>query len=89
MSEEDKAFRKYILGISCKGYTVFRREDQRLIQKYVLPQLAQPLDDGLIYLNEDGLVVTEKGRQFIRNICSAFDLHLQRDAVKPMFSKAI
>ncbi|TWI83598.1 oxygen-independent coproporphyrinogen-3 oxidase [Lacibacter cauensis] len=89
LSEEDKAFRKYILGISCRGYAVFRREDQRLIHKYVLPQLQQPLDDGLIYLNEDGLVVTEKGRQFIRNICSAFDLYLQRDTVKPMFSKAI
>lgn len=89
LSEEDKAFRKYILNISCRGYAVFRKEDQRLIQKYVLPQLQQPLEDGLIYLNENGLVVTEKGRQFIRNICSAFDLYLQRDNVQSMFSKAI
>jgi oxygen-independent coproporphyrinogen-3 oxidase len=68
---------------------VFRKEDKRLIEKYVLPQLQQPLDDGLINMNEDGLVVTETGRQFIRNICSAFDLYLQREMVTPMFSKAI
>jgi oxygen-independent coproporphyrinogen-3 oxidase len=89
LTDEDKAFRNYILSISCRDYAVFRREDRRLIEKYVLPQLQQPLDDGLINMNDDGLVVTETGRQFIRNICSAFDLYLQREIVTPMFSKAI
>jgi oxygen-independent coproporphyrinogen III oxidase len=89
LNEEDKAFRNYILNISCKGLTTFRKEDMQLIKKYVLPQLQQPLQDELILLDEDVLVVTEPGRQFIRNICSAFDLYLQRENVTPMFSKAI
>ena len=89
LNDEDKAFRNYILSISCRDYAVFRKEDRRLIEKYVLPQLQQPLDDGLINMNDDGLVVTETGRQFIRNICSAFDLYLQREIITPMFSKAI
>lgn len=89
LNEEDKNFRNYILDISCNGSTTFRKEDMQLIKNYVLPQLQQLLQDELIHLNEEGLVVTETGRQFIRNICSAFDLYLQRDSVIPMYSKAI
>lgn len=89
LNEEDKVFRNYILSINCRDYAVFRKEDKLLITKYVFPQLQELQDDGLIYFNDYGLVVTQLGRQFIRNICSAFDLYLQRQTVTKMFSKAI
>ncbi len=48
-----------------------------------LPQVLQSLKelqkDGLIHLFADKLIVTEKGKTFIRNICMAFDLRLKRN----------
>lgn len=92
LNDEDKAFRNYIHCISCRGYAVFKKEDKLQLEQYVLPQLKQLAEDGLIKMNHDGLVVTETGRQFIRIICSAFDLYLQRNkqkSEKQLYSKAI
>ena len=35
-------------------------------------------NDGLVILNEYNIQITEKGKPFIRNICMAFDLRLQK-----------
>jgi oxygen-independent coproporphyrinogen III oxidase len=46
----------------------------------------------LIEWDRNGLTVTVRGRQFIRNICSAFDLYMQRSKDQnrqQLFSKAI
>lgn len=46
--------------------------------------------DGLIRWTQSGLFLTEKGRPFLRNVCTAFDLRLQRKkAEKPTFSKSL
>ncbi len=92
LSEEDSAFRKYILDISCQGKTVFLKEHLPELKKYSFPELKKLASDGLLLWDEHGLVVTELGRHFIRNICKAFDLHLQRshnESEKPKYSKAI
>jgi oxygen-independent coproporphyrinogen-3 oxidase len=44
----------------------------------VLVALKTFEEDKLITLNTNGVVVHPKGRPFIRNICMAFDLRLQR-----------
>ena len=44
----------------------------------VIMRLSEFEKDGLLNFEHKGLVVTEKGRPFIRNICMAFDLLLQR-----------
>ena len=92
LSEEDTRFRHYILAISCKGKTSFRKEDIEILREYTFPQLQQLAADGLIEWDEEGLIVTTTGRQFIRNICSAFDLYMQRNkqqSGKQLYSKAI
>ena len=92
MNKEDINFRRYILAISCKGKTNFRKEDIEVLTEYTFPQLQQLAADGLVEWNEQGLTVTTTGRQFIRNICSAFDLHMQRNKQKngkQLYSKAI
>ena len=92
LTEEDVAFRKYILDISCRGKTTFQTGDNELLKAYTFPQLKKLLQDGLIQWNVTGLQVTALGKNFIRNICSAFDLHLLRNhqaIEKPLFSKAI
>jgi oxygen-independent coproporphyrinogen-3 oxidase len=43
-----------------------------------LSKLKEMENDGLLILTENGLTVTEKGRPYIRNICMAFDLRLNR-----------
>ena len=48
------------------------------------------VEDNLLILNNDELIVTEKGKPFVRNICMAFDLRLNRH--KPttkLFSQTI
>ena len=34
--------------------------------------------DGLLKFLDHGIIVTEKGKPFVRNICMAFDLRLKR-----------
>jgi len=92
LNDEDVAFRKYILDISCKGATKFREEDLPILEQYTFPELKNLEEDGLVFRNDKEVTVTETGRQFIRNICKAFDLHLLRNEQmqeKKLFSKAI
>jgi oxygen-independent coproporphyrinogen-3 oxidase len=92
LSEEDLAFRKYILDISCRATTTFQEEHLPLLREYTFPKLKALADDGLLIWSEEGMELTPQGHYFIRNICSAFDLHLLRNASseeKPLFSKAI
>ncbi|MEP6750579.1 MAG: oxygen-independent coproporphyrinogen III oxidase [Bacteroidota bacterium] len=92
LSEEDLAFRQYIKDISCKGHTVFKAEHLPILEKYCFPALAEYARDGLVQYNRNELQLTGEGHHFIRNICSAFDLYLQRKEGLPLqdtFSKAI
>lgn len=92
LSEEDVAFRKYILDISCKGTTVFNPADLSLLRMHTFPQLSELKKDGLIEYDDLMLKLTDKGHFFLRNICSAFDLHLKKDKIhsgQMLFSKAI
>lgn len=92
LDEEDAAFRRYILDISCRGTTRFDPAHLAVLGELSFPELERLQEDGLVEFDAQHLNVTETGRHFIRNICSAFDLHLLRQrgqAVKPLFSKAI
>ncbi len=92
LSEEDVAFRHYILDISCRGKTQFSKEHLLLLEHFSFPALEAMHADGLVNYTNDSLEVTALGLHFIRNICSAFDLHLLRRAGKgsdTLFSKAI
>ncbi len=92
LTAEDQAFRNYILNISCRGRTVFYPADLPVLKKYSFLELTELEKDGLIKWDEYGLIVTETGHHFIRNICAAFDLHKLRSDVKssiPLYSKAI
>jgi oxygen-independent coproporphyrinogen III oxidase len=90
LSAEDLRFKRYILDMSCKGKTIFHEDDLPLLQQYSFPHLEALAADGLITYNTTGVTVTRIGQHFIRNICSAFDIHLQRNAfAKTIFSKSI
>lgn len=78
LTEEDVVFRKQILDISCNSTTILPHDYLGLLRDWVIPALLPLEKDGLIVLADDALTVTKMGENFIRNICSAFDLHLQR-----------
>ncbi len=92
LSETDVAFKNYILDISCRGKTSFKKEHLFLLKKYSFDELKKLEEDKLITWNGEGVTVTALGAHFIRNICRAFDLHLlrnQNETAGPRFSKAI
>lgn len=92
LSEEDKRFQRYILDISCRQATTYKPEDIDVINRYAMPELKSLEADGLCILRPDGVDVTTLGRNFTRNICSAFDLYLQKskeNKERRLFSKAI
>ena len=91
LNDEDISFRKYILNIICQGFTKINSADLPVLREICFPELEKLKADGLIEWNEKEVIVTSLGRHFLRNISSAFDLHLQRNKheTKPLFSKAI
>lgn len=91
LTEEDEAFRQYILDIICKGEVSFSEKHLPLLEQYTFPLLDELEKDGLIVWDKYGLTVTNQGHNFLRNICSTFDLYLQRNSTdgRKIFSKAI
>ena len=92
LSDEDVRFGQYILDISCRGTTRFLPEDMETINTYCMPELEKLMADNLLHINDNVLQITELGKNFIRNICSAFDLYIQKNKAKEekrIFSKAI
>jgi oxygen-independent coproporphyrinogen-3 oxidase len=79
LTQEDLIIRNHILNLMCKLETSW--EDDLLYFKElpnVLLRLTEMEKDKLIQIGPDHLKVLEKGRPFVRNICMAFDLLLQR-----------
>lgn len=90
LNKEDEIIRKYILDVSCKGKTKFEETHRDLLEHHIFPLLHEFEKDGLIEWNAGKVNLTSQGHYFIRNICSAFDLHWQRSSIaKPLFSNAI
>jgi len=92
LTAEDKQFGKYILDISCRGKTLVRDEDMDTVNTFCKPELDKLEADGLISFHDQLLTVTPLGRNFTRNICSAFDIYLQKTKAvkeKRLFSNAI
>lgn len=92
LTEEDRRFGNYIKDINCNGQATFHSEDMEAITEYVLPLLNELEVDGLVELKEDRVIVTATGRNFIRNICSSFDMSLVKGSgvnKRALFSKAV
>jgi oxygen-independent coproporphyrinogen-3 oxidase len=48
LTEEDKAFRRHILNIICRGATRFEAEWLPVIKEWVMPSLEGLREDGLV-----------------------------------------
>jgi oxygen-independent coproporphyrinogen-3 oxidase len=92
LNEEDRHFRQYILDLSCRGKTIFNKEDRETLNSFSFPQLELLAKDGLLTWAQNNVQISKKGMPFLRNICSAFDLHLlrsQKISSEALFSKGV
>ncbi len=79
LTKEDLIIRTHILNMMCHFETSW--DDNSLIFDELpdtLIRLKEMENDGLIEIHSNKIIVTDKGRPFVRNICMGFDLRLQR-----------
>lgn len=88
---EDLIIRKHILNLMCQFTTSWKDETLDFPElPSVLASLEEMQDDGLLSIQDETIIVTEKGKPFVRNICMAFDLRLIRKAPETkLFSMTI
>lgn len=91
LSPSDLLIRKHILNLMCRNATVL---DETSLPSQAYEQIMERLqgfvDDGLIHIVSNSISVLPEGRLFIRNICSALDLHLHGSGrTGNTFSRAI
>ena len=72
----DLVIRKHILDIMCHLETEWNDELSDEIKLGIIERLNEIIDDGIVEVTKDKVIVKEKGRMFVRNICMAFDLRL-------------
>lgn len=87
LTPAEMIIKNMILGIMCRFKTPI---DEFVFQTEALSKLNEPLLDGLIDFKSGNLVVTPKGKPFVRNICMAFDPTLMhQNQGKKVFSSTV
>lgn len=91
LNEEELIIRRHILDLMCHFETTW---NQTLMKngfyQVIIEKLKNIEKDQLIKIDPDQLVILPQGRPFVRNVCMAFDLDLQRTQPdKPLFSATI
>ena len=79
LNYEDLIIRRHILNLMCQ-FTTSWEDTSRQFEglNEVLARLAELQNDGLLHIGNHSITVPDEGKPFIRNICMAFDLRLQR-----------
>ncbi|MGM5470860.1 oxygen-independent coproporphyrinogen III oxidase [Flavobacteriaceae bacterium LMO-SS05] len=91
LNEEDLIIRKHILNLMCNFQTSWSPEHLYFEAiPNVLLMLKEMEHDGLLEIGNNTIKVLAKGRPFIRTICMAFDVLLQRKKPDtPLFSMTV
>lgn len=91
LTPEDLIIRRHILNLMCQFTTSWKDKTLDFPElQSVLASLEEMQDDGLLSIQDETIIVTEKGKPFVRNICMAFDLRLIRKAPETkLFSMTI
>lgn len=76
LTSEDLIIRRHILNLMCNLETHWNLGLDMDKRSEIISRLDELLTDGILELTSSGIIVKEKGRMFIRNICMAFDLRL-------------
>ena len=80
LNREDKIIREHITNLMCRFQTDWSCTRLQTEAWYEgLERLGEMEADGLLIREPFKLIVTEKGKGFVRNICMAFDARLWRN----------
>ncbi len=80
LSKEDLIIRQHILNLMCHFKTSWINNGLYFEEiPEVITKLKEMQEDGLVNIELNQIFITEKGKPFVRNICMAFDLLLQRN----------
>lgn len=74
LSEEDLIMRRHILNLMCNLETSWADDNMKFDDVDRIKTMLQDMvDDNLIEFVENGLIVKEEGRPYVRNVCMTFD----------------
>ncbi|TNJ43529.1 oxygen-independent coproporphyrinogen III oxidase [Tamlana fucoidanivorans] len=80
LNDEDLIIRRHILNLMCQFETSWHSDEGYFNElPDALIRLKEMENDGLLTIDEQSVKVTLKGQPFVRNICMAFDVLLQRN----------
>jgi len=86
LSEEDQRLREQILRFMTRFEVDLDKEQSDEAKEF----LASLIDDGLVNIGDNKLMLTERGRPFLRNACMFFDYRLRRQQPQArIFSQAL
>lgn len=86
LSQEDRQRREQILNFMTKGAVTLSRDQVSQAQNF----LKEMLLDGLVKIENLQLIITEKGKPFLRNACLFFDERLKRkQPTTQVFSRSL
>lgn len=91
LTQEDLIIRQHILNIMCQMETSWKDSKMQFDEiSEILPKLSELEKDQLIEIKNNTLIVNEKGRPYLRNICMPFDLRMMRkEPLSQIFSMTI
>ena len=79
LNDEDLVIRRHILNLMCGFQTTWSSTDLYFEElPDVLNKLKEMEMDGLLIIGSNSIKILPEGQPFVRNICMAFDLLLQR-----------
>ena len=79
LNDEDLVIRRHILNLMCSFETSWECENMYFPEiPEVLIKLKEMEQDELLEIHAKSINILPKGQPFVRNICMAFDLLLQR-----------
>ncbi|MBI2520614.1 MAG: oxygen-independent coproporphyrinogen III oxidase [Bdellovibrio sp.] len=92
LSSQDKEAEALIQDLMCHGDVILSDSQKNDIQTLLKEDLQEFIKDGLLQFSGDQMILTDKGRPFMRNIAALFDHHLRERQVGttgPRFSQSI
>lgn len=91
LNDEELIIRRHILDLMCHFETTWNKSlTEKGFYQVIIEKLKGIERDQLIQIDHNRLVILPQGRPFVRNVCMAFDLDLQRTQPdKPLFSATI
>jgi oxygen-independent coproporphyrinogen-3 oxidase len=86
LSAEDRRLREQILTFMTSFEVGLQPAQRRDAEGFLAPLIG----DGLVKLDQEKLMLTERGRPFLRNACMFFDQRLRRQEPRAqVFSQAL